>query len=61
MNQLSQLQMRARSDRPFRAWYLSERRRGRLASADDGGTNTRLTEDSQERETEDGQMRETES
>ena len=50
----------ARTDRPFRAWYLSERRRGRLAGGGESAE-TRLTEDSQERETEDGQLRETET
>ena len=50
----------ARTDRPFQAWYLRQRRLDRLA-ANSGGLDARLTEDSQERETEDGQLRETES
>ena len=61
MNPPSQLQMRARTDRAFRAWYLSERRRGRLAAGDEGGVSTRFTEDDQERETEDGQLRDIEA
>ena len=60
MNLRQQAQPRARTDRVFRAWYLRERRRDRLAAGDVSAT-ARLTEDSQERETEAGQLRETES
>lgn len=52
---------RARTDRAFRVWYLSERRRDRIAGGGAGSASARLTEDGQERETEDGQLREIET
>lgn len=53
-------QPRARTDRPFRAWYLNQQRLGRLA-ANDVGVNARATEDDVTRETEEGELREVES
>ena len=50
----------ARTDRPFRAWYLSQQRLSRLA-ANDVGANARATEDDTARETEEGELREVES
>ena len=49
-----------RSDRPFIAWYLTQRRLSRLPLPVVNG-DSRLAEDGQARLTEDGQSRELES
>lgn len=60
MTRRSNLPGRMRTDRPFRAWLLSERRLDRLAGSG-SSLESRVTEDEQERETEDGQLREIEA